>query len=211
MALRMALCGTSTQRTGTEEAYWQIVFNSDNEGINMNARLKRTAEGNAALMFRDGMNTYVGVVDQRAEGTGPWPCRGLYYHDDDGGPSGHVPRGTFNMQAYNIEAPGNVLVFDGSYSDSSVSGMHTSLVVVMGEDKRPANHAGSWEAGTNTLTVLHGDRLYVGKWATSNSHVEKWAGVFYNAPHANPTLADFDVQGCPAGTFLLYPTELSAE
>ena len=212
MAFRLALCGTTTQRTGTEEAYWQIVFNSDNEGINMNARLKKTEENNAALMFREGMNTYVGVMDC-SKGNGPWPCRGLYYHDDDGGASGHVPRGTFNMTAYKIEQDGKVLVFDGSYSDSAVSGMHDSLVVVLDDKKTPLNLPGSWESATNTLTVLDGQRLYVGKWATSNSHVEKWAGVFFNSDKAQPSLegGDFNVQGTPDGTFLLYPTELSSD
>eukprot|EP01064_Diplonema_japonicum_P005465 TRINITY_DN1364_c3_g1_i1.p1 TRINITY_DN1364_c3_g1~~TRINITY_DN1364_c3_g1_i1.p1 ORF type:complete len:211 (+),score=49.06 TRINITY_DN1364_c3_g1_i1:58-690(+) len=208
MALRLAICGTTTSRTGTEEAYWLIVFDGDNHGINMDARIKQTDGDGAALMFRDGMNTYVGVMEQSSGHNGPWPCRGLYYHNDDGGPSGHVPRGTFNLNAYRIEVGGKIVVFDGSYSDSAVSGMHCSFVVVFDDDRMPKNHKGSFEPDTNTLSVLHGTRLFVGKWALSNSNVDKWAGVFYNTTKENPTLADFNMQGCPSGTFLVYPSEL---
>eukprot|EP01059_Diplonema_ambulator_P032878 TRINITY_DN6650_c0_g1_i1.p1 TRINITY_DN6650_c0_g1~~TRINITY_DN6650_c0_g1_i1.p1 ORF type:complete len:233 (+),score=47.25 TRINITY_DN6650_c0_g1_i1:64-699(+) len=211
MALRIAICGTTTQRSGTEEAFWLIVFDHDYNGINMDAKLKTTTGADAALMFRQGMNTYVGVMEQSEKHNGPWPCRGLYYHNDDGGPAGHVPRGTFNLKAYRIAVEGKIIIFDGSYSDSAVSGMHTSLCVVFDPDRRPLNHHGTFDYATNTLTVLHGDHLYVGKWATSNSNIDKWAGVFYKSHVANPTIADFNMQGCPTGTFLLYPTELESE
>ncbi|KAJ9451748.1 hypothetical protein DIPPA_26002 [Diplonema papillatum] len=211
MAYRLALSGTTTQRTGTTEASWLIVFDMDRNGMNIEAKLKDTSGTGTALMFRDGMNTYVGVLDKASAAKGPWPCRGLYYHDSDGGPSGHVPRGTFNLRAYEVEK-GRIVCFDGSYSDDAVSGSHTSVVVEFQNDARtPTNCEGCWDEATNTLTVLHGSRLFVGKWSNSQSNVEKWAGVFYQSAAPAPKMADFDLAKCPEGTFLLFPTELSDE
>eukprot|EP01060_Flectonema_neradi_P007410 TRINITY_DN1515_c1_g1_i1.p1 TRINITY_DN1515_c1_g1~~TRINITY_DN1515_c1_g1_i1.p1 ORF type:complete len:205 (+),score=41.29 TRINITY_DN1515_c1_g1_i1:110-724(+) len=202
MAFRIALCGTVTQRTGTEEAYWLIVFDSEMNGMNMEAKVKET-EGGAAIMWRDGMNTYTGSLASLWKGHSP--CRGLFYHDSDGGPQMNVPRGTFNLTATRIESGDKYIVFDGSYSDDTVSGSHFATTVVFDANKNPTSCPGSWDEPTNTLTIHHGsNRLLIGKWSTSSSQVEKYCGVFYNKKDDK-----FDTKGCPDGTFLLYPSELS--
>ncbi|KAJ9451747.1 hypothetical protein DIPPA_26011 [Diplonema papillatum] len=95
--------------------------------------------------------------------------------------------------------------------------MHSSVVFEFQNDARtPTNCEGSccgwcWDEATNTLTVLHGSRLFVGKWSNSQSNVEKWAGVSYQSAAPTPKMADFDLAKCPDGTFLLFSTELSDE
>ena len=201
MAFRIALCGTITQRTGTEEAYWYIVFNTEMNGMNMEAKIKET-EGCAAIMWRDGMNTYTGSI--ASLWNGPSPCRGLFHHDSDGGPQLNVPRGTFNLTATKIENGGRCIIFDGSYSDDTVSGSHFSTAVVLDSNKNPTSCEGSWDESSNTLTLQYNkNRLLIGKWSTSSSQVDKYCGVFYNKKSDK-----FNTQGCPDGTFLLYPTEL---
>eukprot|EP01062_Namystynia_karyoxenos_P022705 TRINITY_DN18724_c0_g2_i1.p1 TRINITY_DN18724_c0_g2~~TRINITY_DN18724_c0_g2_i1.p1 ORF type:complete len:219 (+),score=56.31 TRINITY_DN18724_c0_g2_i1:83-739(+) len=217
MARRLCLCGTTTTRTGTEEAYWLIVLDADMSGINRTAKVKDAGD-TVSVMFRDGMNTYIGVASKAKAGPGPWPCRGLFYHDDDGGPAGTCPRGTFNLRMYDLAGAGRCVVFDGSYSDDAVSGSHFSLAAEIADpasDRRPVgNTVGQWDEEQNMLTVCHGRRLYVGRWATSMSHVNKWSGVYFapreGAPDC-PGLGDFDLAGMPVGTFLLYPTELTAD
>eukprot|EP01065_Artemidia_motanka_P034476 TRINITY_DN4194_c2_g1_i2.p2 TRINITY_DN4194_c2_g1~~TRINITY_DN4194_c2_g1_i2.p2 ORF type:complete len:200 (+),score=35.24 TRINITY_DN4194_c2_g1_i2:73-600(+) len=134
MALRLALCGTSTHFKGTEEAYWLLILDCDNNGINRTAKL-RTNGDMVNIMFREGMKTYIGVAQKDGSETGPWPCRGMYYHDDDGGPASGCPRGTFNLRVYQLRGEGRTVVFDGSYSDCAVSGQHYSLAV---EIRNPA-------------------------------------------------------------------------
>eukprot|EP01063_Lacrimia_lanifica_P014698 TRINITY_DN21256_c0_g1_i1.p1 TRINITY_DN21256_c0_g1~~TRINITY_DN21256_c0_g1_i1.p1 ORF type:complete len:218 (+),score=83.47 TRINITY_DN21256_c0_g1_i1:56-709(+) len=213
MAFRIGLCGTTTQRTGTEESYLQLAFTGEGEGINLTAKWKDNGDKPPALMWRQGMNTYVGVVGRTPGKKGPWPCRGLYYHDNEGGPSGNIPRGTFNFTAFDLtDLPpsARVIAFDGSYSDSTAAGAHYAVIAGFDDARNPQcppSH-GQWQAGSNTLTLVSGQRLLVGRWATSSSNVDKWAGVFYNTEVEAPTVKDFDLTACPDGTFLLYPADL---
>eukprot|EP01065_Artemidia_motanka_P034475 TRINITY_DN4194_c2_g1_i1.p2 TRINITY_DN4194_c2_g1~~TRINITY_DN4194_c2_g1_i1.p2 ORF type:complete len:244 (+),score=62.10 TRINITY_DN4194_c2_g1_i1:73-732(+) len=214
MALRLALCGTSTHFKGTEEAYWLLILDCDNNGINRTAKL-RTNGDMVNIMFREGMKTYIGVAQKDGSETGPWPCRGMYYHDDDGGPASGCPRGTFNLRVYQLRGEGRTVVFDGSYSDCAVSGQHYSLAVEIRNpeaDRTPVGSSvGQWVESESMLKVVNGDRLLVGRWATSMSSVNKWTGVMY-APKPGldrrPGPEDFDEEGMPVGTFLLFPTEL---